>query len=629
MKRKKYHDDGSEMIVVGSAMRCKENFEALAQIIKKAEYFYQFKHQALWRAFYRMHREGLEFNEEVTANTLHAEKTFADIGAAYLIDLWEVGHTLAPADIAEHVAGLYFRRRTMDCLGKIEGMASDKTCRPEEFVAQAYELVEVLAAEVRPDDGSDEDAARDAGYVMFPTEHLPGFLGEYALAGADALHCDPAFIAVPSLVTMGAAIGTSRVIEVKESWCEPSIFWAATVADPSQMKSPSYDLAVAPLWDMQHHMSSQFDCEWKRYRDELEEYNTKKYSKFKKGGSDDDGVKPVKPVNKKIVVSDITVEKLAQVLYENPHGVCLCREELSGWFKSFGQYSGKGGGGADMSLWLQLFGARRLQVDRKTGDMPSIYIPRASCSVSGTVQPKLLQRLLVEEFFESGLVSRLLLFMPPRREKVWTENIVPESVYRPYSDAVKDIYRTGQDILEYGGNEPRRITFTPSGKEAWIDFYGKWAKRQKEAEGEYGYALAKLEGYCARFCLLLSIADKQYSPSNRDVVKASHVEDAFGLTEWFAYETQRVYTRLRTPADQQARDRLVELIAGREGWITPRDLRKTNPKRYLSIDDAVKALDGLAEHGLGQWEHRNGGDAGGRPTRAFRLALPKTHATQN
>ena len=65
---------------------------------------------------------------------------------------------------------------------------------------------------------------------------------------------------------------------------------------------------------------------------------------------------PPKPVCRRLVVSDSTIEAIADRLQESPRGLLLARDELSGWINGFGQY--KGGKGGDASHWLTMHGAR-------------------------------------------------------------------------------------------------------------------------------------------------------------------------------------------------------------------------------------------------------------------------------
>src|SRR5205085_5883193 len=107
---------------------------------------------------------------------------------------------------------------------------------------------------------------------------------------------------------------------------------------------------------------------------------------------------PVKPAMKRYIVGDVTVEALAPLLESSPRGLLAMRDELSGWFNGFNQYK-SGGKGSDASQWLELYRGGTLMVDRRSTDRPPIYVPRASASVTGTIQPGILRRGLTREHF--------------------------------------------------------------------------------------------------------------------------------------------------------------------------------------------------------------------------------------
>ncbi len=396
---------------------------------------------------------------------------------------------------------------------------------------------------------------------------------------------------MPALIAYGSSIGNSAVIELKATWREPAIYWAAVVADPSSMKSPSLEMAMSPLGGIQESLGEKFDKQWEAYRDDIEEWNERRWKRSKSNGSDDDDPKPKKPVPKKILVMDITIEKLAHVIFDNPQGVCLGLDELSGWFQSFGRYSDKGGGGGDMAKWLQLYGGRSLIIDRKTGDPPSIYIPRASCSVVGGIQPKILARQLTSECFDSGLAARMLYCMPPGTWGEWTEDVIPMDVFKGYHSLVNETYYQAVATMEEGERKPNVVAFTSKGKAAWVEFFNDWNRMQFQSEGENKAALAKLKAYCARFCLLLAVADKQQWAGKELAVTELHVKRAVDLVEWFAHEMGRVYHRLKTPADEQARESLLSVIEAHGGTVTARDLITSNKKRYPTTEAAEKALE--------------------------------------
>lgn len=618
-------DSRLEKAVVGAAMRDRTAFQSLAKIIKKPETFSSFSHQVAWKAMAKMNRESLPFDAVTLSETLIKTRNSDDCPPAYLIELWESAPSLDVSHHARTLVDLWLKRQIAETMRQMQDDIGDSNVSPLHVIDRVKaEFERVASHRYESDDTDNENGAKK--FHPFPVENVPSSLADFILASAEALGCEPTFIAVPSLVSVAASIGTSRMIALKDSWQEPSVIWAATVADSSSMKSPSMDMAVAPLWSIQREMSLEFESDQNRYKQALDEWNNARFAKHGKGTQGDDAPKPDRPSPRKLIVSDITVEKLAHVMWQNPQGVVLCRDELSGWFGSFGRYADAAGPSADMSMWLEIFRAKTLVIDRKTSDPPCIYVPRASCSVVGTIQPKVLARILTDQFFESGMASRLLVCMPPKKAKEWNENVVPQVVYDEYANKIREIYVSGQEILASNKGEPKVVTFTPAGKKAWIGFYKEWADRQANADGEYAYALAKLEAYCARFCLLFSVFDKAGNSFRREDVTEGHVRKAFDLVKWFASEAERVYKMIREPAENGSRDKLIDFIKAIGGEVSPRRLLRSNPAKYQDADSATRVLDGLVEKNLGKWKTVTSEGKGGRPGRVF-IATPDTIKT--
>ncbi len=619
MGKKKDFTKDYEQTVIGSAMRDKDNFLMLAKIVRKAEMFSTFAHQSIWRCMYTLHREGGTWEPAFLFDIIHREKVKEDVGGpSYFIELWENGRDVPIPTHAQKIVECYLRRRSKELLKSSLAELDDIASEPDDVADRLkVDLATLVAGSYPPDE--DDEGEDDGSFKPFPLNALPTAIAEYAEAGGAALRCDPSFIAVPALVAFGSVVGNSAMIELKATWREPSIFWAAIVAEPSAMKSPSLDLAFLPMMSIQKSLAERYENQHKQYKAALEEWNDKRFRRSRHGTSGDDEPKPERPIGRKLVVCDITIEKLAHILHENPMGVCLCRDELAGWFASFGRYADGGGASADMSQWLQLFGGRSLIVDRRTGDPPSIFIPRASVCVAGGIQPKILQRCLTSDSFESGLAARLLFAMPRGTPGKWTEDIVPMDVYNAYANLISSTYYEGAEHLAEKDAEPMIARFDVEGKKAWVCFFDEWTDRQEKGDGETAAALAKLKAYCARFALLHAVADRHAFTQKELTVTETHVYKAFNLVEWFAAETDRVYTRLRRPADDEQRDKLVAFISAREGKVTARDLHKSNKKRYASTESAEKALNELVERNFGTWGIKGAGEKGGRPTKVFQL----------
>lgn len=617
--RKRTSDPKLERAVVGACLRDGASFKRCSKIIRRAEVFHAHAHQCCWRAMQKLEHEGQPIDAPTLHDKLAKMKCLDDVGDAYIVELWEAAPSASVEHHAKTLLDLFLKRQALEWLGKLGEQLEDAGEAPVPVLETAKaDLDKLTALAFAGDDGPDDERGR--GFRPFPIEHLPSSLQEFVLAAAEALYCDPAFVAVPALVAIGAAIGNSRVAVLKETWQEPSVFWAAIIADSSSLKSPSLDIAIAPLWAIQRELSKAYEDDiqyWKRAHEDWQEARFKR--RKEQPGTDIIDRAPEKPVPSKLLVNDITIERLAQVLWQNPAGVCLVRDELSGWFASFGRYAEGKGPGADLPLWLEIFRAKSLLIDRKGGDPPSLYIPRAACSVVGTIQPRILARILCDDFFDSGLASRLLLCMPPRKAKVWTENVVPQSQYDSYTNIIRELYLGGLEILSEGQKAPKPILLSKAGKAAWIEFYSQWADRQSSATEEHAFALAKLEAYCARFALLLSCYAKADYPGRREEITEGHVKGAFGLVNWFAHEAERVYRMVREPVQKQTQERLVEFIRAVGGSITARRLMRSNPSKYPTSDAASKQLESLAERGLATWKAIPSEETKGPPTRTLVL----------
>ena len=233
--------------------------------------------------------------------------------------------------------------------------------------------------------------------------HFPALWPGSAEKQQRRLAVDVAYVALPVLCVVAAAIGLTRAIRLKASWLEYPIIWAALVARSGSLKSPAFDKALQPLRDAQIVALREYREAAMRYEQERAEYDRAltAWKKGSKAAGVEQPVKPEKPPAVRYLVSDATIEAIATILEENPRGLLMQRDELTGWIRSFDAY--KKGRGADVAAWLEMWRAGTLIVDRKTGEKKTIYVEGAAISVYGTIQPGALEGALTPEYFENGL----------------------------------------------------------------------------------------------------------------------------------------------------------------------------------------------------------------------------------
>jgi hypothetical protein len=454
-------------------------------------------------------------------------------------------------------------------------------------------------------------------YQPFPVAELPPVILAFVQQGAQALGCDPAYLALPALAVVASAIGNTRTIRLKRGWDEPCVIWAALVGESGTLKSPAFVKAVGYLWRLQQQLIKEHKRAVAGYQDEAQAYREKKKRCKEEGG--DPGDPPEEPVLRRVVCSDTTIEKLAEILEDNPRGILVARDELAGWLGSFARYKAKGAG-SDLPNWLEMFRSGTIVVDRKTGDRRTLFIHRAAVSVTGSIQPGVLARALSLEFMDAGLAARLLMALPPRLPKKWTETEIYPEVEQAYETLVARLLKLEMTKDKEGEPAPFPVKLTPGAKGVWVTFYNEWAKEQAAAEGELAAAFSKLEAYAARFALLHHVVKHATIESDDcDSIQADSIQAGVRLCRWCAGEARRIYGTLSESTEEREQRRLVEFIQSRGGRITGRDLQRTNGRKYPTRDHAEAALDLLAQDSLGYWQEPASLPKSGHPARVLIL----------
>jgi len=517
-----------------------------------------------------------------------------------------VAAALAKLGFAQNIASAAIRARRAQ-LPRAEDRA--KTAR-EDYVIKT---VHNAYSKVGPRIPTTERSPPLPPFRPFPVDALPEPIRSFVIEGAAALGCDPSYIALPLLAALAAAVGNSRRIGPKRGWSEPSVLWTVVVGWSGTLKSPAIDLAVSFLKRRQiatllaHEIkAAEYQIAKTRYDADLADWKKRREGPLPQA--------PVEPVVPRLFCSDITVEALADRLKDSPRGLLLIRDELAGWLKSFDAY--RQGRGGDDARWLEMHRAGTLVVDRKSGT-PLLYVPYAAVSVTGGIQPEALRNALGIEHFSNGLAARLLLALPPRQRKKWSDAEVRHEL-------LVTIDRVFERLLALAlvDGKPVELSFTEQGRAAFINFYNEHAKEQNDRTGDLAAAWSKLEGYAARLALivhLIRVVADDGSVASQIEVDEQSVAAGVRLVRWFAYETERVYAVLGDSPATRNRRELVDLIRDRGGEITARALMRASQRYRSGADAAVQALEDLVTGGFGGWIEIPTKEQGGRPTRTFRL----------
>jgi hypothetical protein len=483
------------------------------------------------------------------------------------------------------------KRRTIEAATVAVAVAADPQATAEEIEAAARGVAAASASM----------PTEQLEWEPLPVELLPEPVRSFVIEAAEALTTDPVFVALPLLASVAATIGGRRRIELWPGYQVPSILWTATVAGSGSMKTPAAAKALAFIRERQRDAFAAHRAAVATWEQEKREHEAARRS-----GQADVGGPPARPAAERFLVDDVTIEGLGPILAENPAGVLVSRDELSGWF-DFDRYSG-GKGGAEVGRWLSCYDAEPLTVDRKLSG--TLYVPAALVSIAGGIQPAILARVVGSRHVENGLLQRFILAAPPKRMK----EIPASDVGFATMQAMRDMFATLAAIPI--ADSPRILDLEPEALDAFHAFYREHAVEQFHAEGAEAGMLAKAEGWAARLALVCQMISQAGSdPGRGDRVQIDSMQAGIGLARWAAREWRRVFDGMQRGAADDDDAALRRWLAARGGIATPRDVARGLAK-YRAPGAAEAALSRLAKAGAAQWQAQA---TGGRPADAVRL----------
>ncbi|SEN91490.1 putative DNA primase/helicase [Nitrosospira multiformis] len=269
---------------------------------------------------------------------------------------------------------------------------------------------------------------------------LPPVLREWVMDEADRMPCPPDFVAAAAVVALGSIIGARCAIKPKaqDDWLVVPNVWGGVVGLPSAKKSPAISAALKPLERLieqaiEAHRAELDACDASRTvfkaREDAIEHHIKAAAKDPKNGDLDSLVQelqdhrqqvPDSPALRRYKTNDTTIEKLGELLRDNPGGLLLLRDELVGLLSSWERYGREGERAFYLEAWN---GNSSFDTDRI--GRGSIFIPNLCVSIFGGIQPDKLTAYLEQiknALANDGMLQRFqLLVYPDHRKWEWRD----------------------------------------------------------------------------------------------------------------------------------------------------------------------------------------------------------------
>lgn len=471
----------------------------------------------------------------------------------------------------------------------------------------------------------------------FDEELLPEALRPWVMDIAHRMQCPPDFPAVAALVGLSSLIGARAVIQpkAKDDWQVVPNLWGAVVGRPGVKKSPALNEALRPLNRLQ---TKEFDLH-KAVREAWEidcrlggmqgEDNERKAKKL---ASDNPAAArallqpvdtPEEPNARRLIVNDATVEKLGELMEQNPWGILSYRDELYGLLISLDKHGQEG----SRAFYLTSYdGNQGYTFDRITRG--TVHIPRVCLAMIGGIQPGRIQEYVrgavAGGSADDGLLQRFGL-------TVWPD-ITGDFVHvdqwpdTPAKQTAWGVFERLAALEPANDSEPVVWRFTAEAQAIFVEWLVPF---ETEIRGDALHPamvshLAKYRKLIPALALVFALID---TPDSGNLIGERELLRAISWGEFLRTHANRLYAAAVMPETADAASLLAKI---RSGKLTDSDgvmLESFTPRQIavkgwsgLGTPEAVrKAANLLTDYDWLRLVLTPSSSAGGRPSERYTI----------
>lgn len=466
----------------------------------------------------------------------------------------------------------------------------------------------------------------------FPMDTLPGSFRAFVADIAERMQVRPDAVAIPLLIAAGTAIGKGFRLRPKaaDDWSERPCLWGGVIGDPGSLKTPAFNAALSPLrraqatMEAEHRLAlevhaaacdraAQAELEWKRECKRTPDG-------VEKPARPEAAVAPPVPAMRRVLTGEATQEALVDLMDQNPRGMLMFRDELSGWFGSFNQYRP----GGDRQFFLECHAGGQYIKDRKISG--TVMLHDTYLSIVGGFQPDIVSKVLAGDN-NDGMAARFsMLVWPETLSSFEYVDRQPDATAAAKVEAIFDRLLAMEPEAFFGPlgfNPSPALRFDDDGQIVFRDWYtGLMNRLRGEAMGGAMKAhLSKYPGLFARLAVVLHLVEHADEPKAApclvSAVTAERVRDF--VTNYLERHAIRIYRHLGQDPARAGAQRIARWLkdSGTKEFAA-RDVRRKEWSGMAGQDAVNRALDYL-EHVAGWIVCRDhaAGPKGGRPSTRY------------
>lgn len=415
--------------------------------------------------------------------------------------------------------------------------------------------------------------------AKFDPELLPTSVRGYIVDIAERMQCPIDYPAIATMVGLASLIGRKVAIRPKrfDNWTVVCNIWGMVVGRPGVMKTPALQEPLRPLHALDRKAKELFDEEVenakadKLVKDARKKASAKEIQKHLKNPSEAQRVAREsleedttdEPVRRRYVVNDPSVEKLGEVLNQNPNGVLVFRDEIIGFLKSMD----KDGQEASRAFYLEAWNGTGSYVFDRI-ERGTIDIEAAIVSILGGIQPgplsSYIQGCVHQGVGDDGLLQRFQLLVWPDPSKNWVNHDrAPDSAARASFIEVFEGMDALEPCLVGADHDPYdALPFLHFGEDAQVTF-DAWRSelevllRSQTLHPALESHLAKFRKLVPAIALIVHLAQGAHGP-----VSLEALERALGWAKYLETHARRLYAQAVHPEVASASALAGKILAG-------------------------------------------------------------------
>jgi len=303
-----------------------------------------------------------------------------------------------------------------------------------------------------------------------PLDIIPKPLQAWLADISHRMQCPLDFVAVGSITEAGAIVGAGCGIrpKKKDDWRITPNLWGGVIARPSMLKTPALAEALKPMGRLEAEARETYEEGLAFYEADKEVHKAQKDALKAemltvakgRGQKTMNDVKsnytnleaPEEPIWRRYKTNDATVEKVGELLNQNPRGLLIFRDELVGLLTSWDREDRHTDRAFYLEAWNGFGSFTTDRIGRGTTHCKNLCI-----SILGGIQPSKLTAYLYQaksDLQNDGLLQRFQLLVYPDEPKKWA--LVDECPDEEAKNRAFNIFKSLADMsfTEYGAELP-------------------------------------------------------------------------------------------------------------------------------------------------------------------------------